>query len=559
MSSRVLQSHEAKTWSIAGSPAAKHVAFVIAVSVLAVVPVLLFGVPSNRDLSNHFRFALPFYDAIAGGNFYPGWLAESNGGYGDPSFRFYPPALYYLLSLFRFVSGEWYLATLLTVVCVAVAGGLGIYFWARTLMPSSQAMWVGLLYALAPYHLNQLYQATMLAEWAGAAVLPFVFAFLERVCAHGRRRDVAGLAGCYALLVLTHLPLTVIGSLTLVVYALVRVEARRRFQTLAQLAGAAALGLCASSIYWITMVSELRWIGINTIDHDASVDYRFNFLLSTFSPDNINVWWMNILLLMTLLLSTPTLAASKKIPSLLRNASRNQRRLRPVIVLTAFALFMALPLSRPLWNLLSPLQQTQFPWRWLTIVSLGVAVLIAAAVTKISECARIPRLLILSAMTIAVVFTLAHVVREAKYLPRQSFENTLAEVRGTASVNYWFPIWATSTPKPMTNQVEAAGRAITIESWTPEARRFSIAAGEATTARVKTFYYPHWTATSNNQVLQTRPDKDGALLISIPRDAASINLTFKEPPRSRVSSFASLAGFIFIGGLAIPLPWRRKR
>jgi uncharacterized membrane protein len=544
---------------MAGSPAAKHVGFVIAVSVLAVVPVLLFGVPSNRDHSNHFRFALPFYDPIAGGNFYPGWLAESNGGYGDPSFRFYPPALYYLLSLFRFVTGEWYVATLLTVVCVAVAGGLGIYFWARTLLPSSQAMWVGLFYALAPYHLNQLYQATMLAEWAGAAVLPFVFAFLERVCAHGRRRDVAGLAGSYALLVLTHLPLTVIGSLALVVYALVRVEARRRLQTLAQLAGAAALGLCASSIYWITMISELHWIGINAVDHDASVDYRFNFLLSTFSPDNMNVWWMNILLLMTLLLSAPLLAAPKKIPSLWRNVWSNQRSLRPVVTLTLFGLFMAVPLSRPIWSLLSPLQQTQFPWRWLTIVSLGVAVLIAAAVTKIGECARIPRLLILSAMTIAVVFTLSHVVREAKYLPRQSFESTLATVRGTSSVNYWFPIWATSTPKPMTTEVEAAGRTVTVSSWTPEVRHFSVTAGEATEARVKTFYYPHWSATTGNQVLQTHPDKDGALLISIPRDAASINLTFKEPPLSRVSSFASLAGFIFIGGLAIPLPWRRKQ
>src|ERR1044072_2190825 len=235
MSSRVLQTDETKTWSIGASPEAKRAAFVIAVSLLALVPVLLFGVPSNRDLSDHFRFALPFYDASANGNFYPGRLAESNGGYGDPSFRFYPPALYYLLSAFRFLTGEWYVATLLTVVFVAVAGGLGIYFWARTLLPSSQAMWVGLFYALAPYHLNQLYQATMLAEWAGGAVLPFVFPLLERVCAHGRRRDVAGLAGCYALLVLTHLPLTVIGSLALVVYALVRVEAARRVRTLVQL------------------------------------------------------------------------------------------------------------------------------------------------------------------------------------------------------------------------------------------------------------------------------------------------------------------------------------
>jgi uncharacterized membrane protein len=553
MSSRVLHSHETKTWSIAGSPAAKRAAFVVAVSVVAIVPALVFGIPSNRDLSNHFRFALPFYDAIAHGNFYPGWLAESNGGYGDPSFRFYPPALYYLLSLFRFVTGEWYVATLLTFALVAIAGGLGIYFWARTVLPSSQAIWAGLIYALAPYHLNQLYQATMLAEWAGSAVLPFVFAFLERICAQGRRRDVAGFAACYAVLVLTHLPLTVIGSMALVVYALMRVEAGRRMETWAKLAGAAALGLCASSIYWVTMVSEMRWIGINQIDHDASVDYRFNFLLSTFSPENMNVWWMNILLLMTLLLAAP-------IAFLLRRSVRGDRRaLRPVAVLTGAGLFMALPLSRPIWNLLSPLQQTQFPWRWLAIVSLGLSVLTAAAITRINDCARVQRLAILSAMSIAVVFTLSHVVREAKLLPRHDFENTLAEVRGTPSVNYWFPVWASSTPKPMANEVEAAPRPIAVNSWLPEARRFSIAAGDVTEARVKTFYYPHWTATSEGEVLKTRADKDGALLISLPERAVSVDLVFKEPARTRASAIASLAGFVFIGALAIPLPARRKR
>ena len=50
-----------------------------------------------------------------------------------------------------------------------------------------------------------------------------------------------------------------------------------------------------------------------------------------------------------------------------------------------------------------------------------------------------------------------------------------------------------------------------------------------------------------------------SLLISLPRDAVSVDLVFKEPRGSRVSAAASLAGFIFIGALAMPLPWRRKR
>lgn len=557
MSSRVLESHETKGWSISASPEAKRLALVIAVSLAAIVPVLLFGVPSNRDLSNHFRFALPFYDAIAAGNFYPSWLAESNGGYGDPSFRFYPPALYYLLAFFRFVSGEWYAATLLTFATVSIAGGLGIYFWARSVLTSSQAMWASFIYAFAPYHLNQLYQATMLAEWAGSAVLPFVFAFLERVCARGKRSDVAGLAACYALLVLTHLPLTVIASLALPVYALVRMERGRRAQTLAKLAGAAMLGLGASSVYWVTMVSEMRWIGINEIEHDASADYRFNFLASTLSPDNLNVWWMNILISMTLLLAAPIVLLIR------RHVWRDRPELRPVALLAVFALFMAAPFSRPIWDRLAPLQQTQFPWRWMAVITIGMAVLTAAAIPLLNRSAlsgpRIKQLVILGAMGISVAFSLSHIVREAHFLSPHDFDQTLSDVRGSASVNYWFPIWANSKTKSMPVAVEAGDRAVTVQSWTPESRRFSIAAGTAAEARVKTFYYPHWTATSGQQTLQTRPAGNGVLLISLPPDAVSVNLTFEEPRRSRVSSFASAAGFLFIGFLAMPFPRRERR
>lgn len=557
MSSRVLESHETRSWSIAASPEAKRITLVVAVSLAAVVPVLLFGVPSNRDLSNHFRFALPFYDAIAAGNFYPSWLAESNGGFGDPSFRFYPPALYYVLAFFRFVTGEWYAATLLTFAAVSIAGGLGIYFWAKSVLPPSQAMWAGFIYAFAPYHLNQLYQATMLAEWAGSAVLPFVFAFLERVCARGKRTDVAGLATCYALLVLTHLPLTVIASLALPVYALVRMERGRRVQTLAKLTGAALLGLCASSIYWVTMVSEMRWIGINEIEHDASADYRFNFLFSTLSPDNLNVWWMNILMLMTLLLAAPVVLLIRRV------IWSDRPELRPIAVLTAFALFMAAPLSRPIWDLLAPLQQTQFPWRWMALITIGVALLTTAAIPLLNRSAqsgpRIKQLVIIGAMGVSVAFGLSHIVREAQFLSPHAFDKTLSDVRGSASVNYWFPIWANSKTKSMPIAVEAGDRAVTVQSWTPESRQFNVAAGNPIEARVKTFYYPHWTATSGQQTLPTRPADNGALLISLPSDAVSVDLAFQEPRRSRVSSFASFAGVLFIGFLAVPFPRRGRR
>ncbi len=543
------------------SSTTKSLVWVVVVSLAIIAPALIYGVPANKDLLNHFRFALPFYDSLSSGHLYPGWLAESNSGYGDPSFRFYPPALYYLLSLARALTSNWYVGTLLTFGLLSTLGGLGMYFWTRSLLSESSAMWAAVLYALAPYHLNQLYQAFMLAEFAGAAVLPFAFGFLERVCRRGRYRDVAGLAATYALLILTHLPLAVIGSLALGVYGFVRIDRQGWKKSLRLLCIAAALGLAASAVYWIRMIAELKWIGINNANPDSSVDYSQNFLFSTLSGDNLNVWWMNILAVMTFLLFVPALAL------FFRRARPEARfsQLMPVTILALLALFMALPFSRPLWKILPALQQIQFPWRWLALFSMAGSLLAAATIPLWLEnkmqWRRPLRLLVMGSMLVSVAFTLAHTVREAEYRNRRQFESDLQSVRGTASVNYWIPVWASSTPAKMKSEVEAGNREVAVNNWAPEHRRFEVSPGNATEARVRTFFYPHWVATSEGRVLPTRPDNDGALLISLPDDPASaisVNLDFREPRRGQVSAALSAFGWLFIGFLASPL-FRKDR
>jgi uncharacterized membrane protein len=551
MSSRVLNADKRVWTSDASAP--RSLAVVIAASFAVILPAILWGIPSNLDLTNHFRFALPFHDAIVAGNLYPSWLAESTGGYGDPSFRFYPPALYYFLAVTRFVIGDWYVATLAVYVSLSIASGLGMYFWTRSFLPASTATWAAIFYALAPYHVNQLYQAVLLAEWAGSAVLPFVFGFLERVCDKGRTRDVAGLAATYALLIFTHLPLAVIGSIALLVYALVKT---RQPGKLAKLALGAILGLALSAVYWVTMVSEVSWIGLNNIKQVASVDYRFNFIFSTFSPDNLSVWWMNVLVLMTFLLCAPAFLL------VFKNGTSSKRVVLPAFALTVFSLFMSVPLSRPIWTVFKPLQETQFPWRWMVLISMGASILAAAGLPLLPESVkkldRAKRLVVFVAMAISVVFTVSHIVREAQYFPAQRFEQMLTEVRGTSSLTYWFPVWSRSNPRQMATEVEVADREVTVKSWQPEHRKFSVTAGAGTESRVRTFYYPHWIAKNESGVLSTRPDIDGALLISLPPNATSVELDFEEPRRSRFSTIASLSGLIITGALAVPLKRRRK-
>lgn len=556
MTSRSISLIHKKSFAPAISPEATHVMVVAVIGLAVILPMLLWGVPSALDLSNHFRFALPFYDGLRSGRLYPGWLAESNGGLGDPSFRFYPPALYYLLAATRAMSGSWYAALMATLGSLSMIGALGMYLWAREFTSSQTAMWAGVFYAIAPYHINQLFQAVMLAEFAGASVLPFAFFFLERVCRRRRARDIAGLAAAYALLVLTHLPLAVIGSIALMFYALLRIDRKAIWRSLAALTVSVALGLAASACYWTTMVAELKWIWADRVSPEPGLDYGHNFVLSTFSTDLLNVWWMNILLLSIAAMSWPAFILAKRaVPDRSANDYAHKSLVTGIGALTllfSFTLFMATPLSRPIWSLFYSLQAVQFPWRWLAITSMACSLLLALSIPswmRLAKTAKRPlALLAIGTFAFSLTFSIRHIIRDARWLTPAQFEQTITSIPGSQAVTYWLPIWVHEPLPQMTAQVEAGDRAIKIESWAPEKRVFQLGSGAAAEARIRTFFYPYWIATAGDQELAIRPDQNGAIRIALPKEAATVALEFREPRRVGYAAGATLFGWLSIGG-----------
>lgn len=526
-------------------------AWIVLISLAIVAPALIWGIPTNRNLFNHFRFALPFYDALRSGHWYPSWLGESNAGYGDPSFRFYPPGVYYLLALCRATTGSWYAGTLTAFGLIFGIGGLGTYYWAREFVDSRIAIWAGIIYTLAPYHLVQIYQGFLLAEFAGAAVLPFVFFFAERVCTNRRLKNVAGLAASYAILIFTHLPLTVIGSLALLVYSSLRLERTKRISTIASLAGAVALGLAASATYWTMMVAELPWIHGGSVNAEYAAYYGDNFILSTFSPENLNVWWMNILLLATMALFWPALV-------LLRKGALHaivQPKIKVVCLLLFFTIFMATPASRPLWDLIKPLQETQFPWRWLALTSMSGSVLVAAAIPFWKHIwlsrKRALVLIVLGSIAASLAFSFSHIIREAGFLDRDEFASVLERIHGSQSISYWWPVWMNGPLREMQAPVEAGSRVVTVNSWEPERKVIRVGEGATTVARLRSLYYPHWKATANGQSLPLYADKDGAMLVELPTNESLVVLDFVEPRRAWWAALVTLAGWLSITALTI--------
>jgi 6-pyruvoyl-tetrahydropterin synthase related domain len=529
--------------------------------VLALLPVMIWGIPNNNDLANHYHFALPFYDAIQQGNLHPGWFASPNFGYGDAVVRFYPPALYYVLAAGRALTGNWYAGTLFALTLVSALGSLGAYVWARSFVPPHIAIWAGVFYAFMPYHLAEVYQASQLAEFAAGAALLFALAFTKRLCDHGRLRDVTGLAIAYALLLLTHLPLAVFGSLALLIYACLNLPRDHKSVTILKLAAAVSLGLAASAFYWTSMVAEMRWIIADGVNPDPLLDYRKNFVFSSFSPEkNETIWWMGLLAIATIAMSLPAIVIFTG-----KFGGTRARHLPAVGLLAAFSLFMCTALSKPLWAVIPFLRMAQHPFRWLAVASAIAPIVMAASlpfwVERFRRRTRPVALAMAGLVIVAMTFSISQTVRGATYLSRPAFDQMLVALKEAPGIIQWLPIWANATARgkasfekcvpPTGAQLEAGSRTARTVKWDALSRTFEVGPGPSTDARVSTYYYPHWRATANGKALATRPGPDGALLISLPPEQVTIDLEFREPPRAKVSTVTSIISWTLLASLLI--------
>ena len=527
-----------------------NILIVALVAMAVLLPIMIFGIPNGADLPNHLRFALPFYESMQSGHFHPGWLAESSYGLGDPRFIFYPPGLYYLLSATRMLTGEWYSASILAFIILSVAGGLGAYFWARTIFTPRVAMWTGVLYALAPYRLNELYQASLLSEYAACSILPFVFGFVERVIRRKSTYDVVGLGASYALLILTHLPIAVIGSIALAIYVLLRVEKKAFWSTITRVALGTTLGLAASSFFWTSMLAELSWIKGSGANPNPYYDYRLNFVFSPSALTNRNTWYANLLALAMIGFLFPGVAFLVR--SFKRDKSNGAMNAALVLLLVTF--LMATPLSKPVWAVVPKLSEVQFPWRWLSITSLMGAMLFAASIPKWKEQfhnrLRPRDLAVGLVFALSLVFIGTQIIQDCEYISRAKFEPMVQDVRGAVSFKDWLPVWARdfNHVEKMLAKVDAGTRPVTITAWEPERRTFHLGAGTENTLQVRTYFYPRWTAKADGHLLPTTPTTDGLLQISAPAQATDIQLAFEPPARVHLFELVTTASWVLILG-----------
>jgi len=521
-------------------------AAIIAAAILVTLPVVLFGIPKGNDLPQHYQFAVTFYESAKDDVFFPGWSANVNSGFGDIGVRFYPPLAYYVLDFFRVVFGSWYYGSVATFWFWFFLGGSGVYFWAREWFGRNASLAAAIAYIFIPYHVNEIYNAFTYAEFAAAAILPFCFLFVTRVCNRGKLSDSLGLTISFALLVLANLPLAVIGSIALLVYSLATIRKETWFASLIRLGGSVGMGLLATAFYWVRMASELSFL-----NHDAqqflsrAYDFRQNFLLSFFNISAEQYAERSLVFVDLMLLVTVMMFLSFALAYYRKASVLDRGHLQGVLAIFIFGVFFATPLSYPVWSYVEPLQKVQFPWRWMTIISLAAAIFIASGFDPIKSLIATrfrPLAMVAFGLLVAgFTFTAAQVIRPAIYLDPAEFDSMVNRLSTAQSYDCWWPIWAKKEALVNNDNVSAGDRTVEIEKWQSTTRQFRVSPGDSLKARIATFYYPNWQAEINGHEIPVTRDDNGAVVLSLPPVASEVTLYFHESVLVQISKYISIA------------------
>jgi hypothetical protein len=528
-----------------------------AISFLVVLPVLFSGIPYGYDLPHHYQCAMTFYEAFLEGDFYPSWAANRNFGYGGMESRLYPPVAHYSLAVGYFLTGSWHIGSWLVFLLFTFLGALGIYLWAKEYLPARRAVFAGCFYALMPYHLNQLYNTFFFAEFVGSAILPFSFYFVSRVCRRGKAADVAGLAVSFAALILTHLPLTVIGSICLTIYALTLLKRENPWRQFGKLSAGVLLGLGVSSFFWTKVLLERDLMAKAAVYADLWLDYRLNFLLTpiqTFEGDlPTTIYETSLIFYDFQLLVILVLTAGCTVPFLIWLKGK-ELRMKGIWLIFGLSVFLAIPASRFVWDTVKPLQEVQFPWRWMAIISITASMLSANYLNHLFDWFKTKNrafaLIVAGCILSFITYSASQIVRPALYIEKEKVSAYMEKTSADIGFTFWWTIWARKEAFEIKEKVAAENRSVQFQKWTATEKEFEVSEGVSAPARIAVLYHPNWRAAVNGAPVEIKPDPHGAVLIPLDDKMSRVRLIFREPFAvvfaQRIAVFTALLLFLLL-------------
>ena len=506
------------------------------IGLLITFPIVMAGLPvgSHDGVTNAF-YADSFAHQVFLGEFYPRWLYLTNGGLGSPTFFSYQPLPSYIAILFKvFPTNSLHQLGLASSLAL-ILSGMAAFLWLKQISSPISALVGAIFFLLLPYPGFDLYVRGAYGEGIAFLWMPLIMYFAVRI-SRGSRMACVGLAFCYALLCLTHLPVTVIFSGIPPLYTLLISRKGSRLRHFACCLSGMSLGVGIAAIYLIPVVAYQNYAYLHEL-REGHFNYSF-WLLTTQLNGAAVFYWM------------PFIVVSAGFAAFLF-AFLKIRTHRPELIFWMFVLsaclFMLFKISTPIWAAFTTLQAIQFPFRFNVIISVAALPLFALAVARVRDPLK-PQSLFVIALFLILGLYLATDLRkvasgafftpgDAELAAHERMHRLQLETKGRWPRTVPFeeidleknleriPVQDGERSRAF---VTSGTGTVSVTKWQPRAIEVEIDASTETTVNVSQFYFPGWHAriAGSEEELPVSSSRDlGLVAFSAPAGKRFINVT----------------------------------
>lgn len=502
----------------------RNLIVLLLLSLLPLYSLLNKGVYESGDFTINVYYSMAFYKSLSEGNLVPKWAGELNSTYGYPLFNFTYPLPYYVISFFHFLGLGFITSIKASMAAFFILSSLAFYLYSRSKIAT-------IFYLFAPYHLIDMHYRVALGELASFVFLPLAVLFVEK------KRPLL-LAVSLALLLLSHQAISLFFIPLLGLYCLT-LKVNIKFILLSF-----GLALSLSAFYWIPALAETKY---TRQPQDVKNGVEFWPLSSyIYSPWKLGFLWQGPYGRVTYpigYIHLPIIILSAYL--ILKRKTNGKFWLFSFIIL--FLLMQSF--SKTLWQIIPLINNFQFTYRLMVIISFISAILAGIFFSKVNVSPKLQKTIVfLVIITSILAWSNRRIISE---ITDASLAVAPHSESFSPAVPKWVPLdrpWMTQVP-PVPAQILSGTGSITSTSRTTNVHTYSVTAKTDLKIKENTLYFPGWQVLPNS--VQIYPDNQGIINFTLPAGQHLIKLVFTDTPIRAFAKQISLLSLLVIGILYV--------